>query len=74
MVYIVDPKEYAMRIHMESLGHNIPKDDVWWIGQLLGSLSPQQIRDAFRASGYSDAEVEQLAKTVEVRIAKLTDL
>jgi hypothetical protein len=73
-VYIVDPKEYTMRIQMESLGHNIPKDDVWWVGQLLGSLSPTQIRDAFRAAGYSDSEVEQFAQVIENRIAQLTDM
>jgi hypothetical protein len=72
--YIAVPGEYAMRIKMESLGHDIPKEDVWWISQLLGSLSPQQIRDAFRAAGYSDAEIEKLANTVEIRIAQLTDM
>jgi hypothetical protein len=73
-VYIVDPKEYTMRIRMESLGHGIPKEAAWWIGQLLGCLSPQQIRDAFRAAGYSDTEVEQFASVVENRIAQLTEL
>jgi len=73
-VYIVDPKEYVMRIQMESLGHNIPKEDVFWIGQQLAALSPQQIRAAFRAAGYSDNEVEQFAKVIESRIAQLTDM
>jgi hypothetical protein len=72
--YIAVPTEYTMRIKMESLGHNIPKDDVWWISQLLGCLSPKQIRDAFRAAGYSDAEIEKLANTVEIRIAQLSDM
>jgi hypothetical protein len=73
-VYIIDPNEYTMRIKMESLGHNIPKEDVWWIGQLMGALSPKQIRDAFRAAGYSDSEVEQFAQVLEKRIALLTDM
>jgi hypothetical protein len=73
-VYIVDPKEYSFRIKMESLGHNIPKEDAQWTASLLTKLSPQQIRDAFRAAGYSDTEVEQLAQVVENRIAQLTDL
>jgi hypothetical protein len=73
-VYIVDPKEYAMRIRMESLGHNIPKEDVAWITQLLTKLTPQQIRDAFRASGYSEAEIDKLAGAIATRIAQLTDL
>jgi hypothetical protein len=73
-VFIVDPKEYVMRVQMESLGQHIPKEDVWWIGQQLAALSPKQIRDAFRAAGYSDAEVEQLAQVIETRIAQLTDM
>jgi hypothetical protein len=40
----------------------------------MGALSPKQIRDAFRAAGYSDSEVEQFAQVVEKRIALLTDM
>jgi hypothetical protein len=72
--YIVDPKSYVMRIKMESLGHNIPKEDVAWVSQLLAGLKPEQIRDAFRAAGYSDADIEKLAGVVEARIAQLSDL
>jgi hypothetical protein len=73
-VYIVGPKEYLARVRMESLGRNIPKEDVIWIGRQLAALSPKQIRDAFRAAGYSDDEVEQFARVVESRIAQLTDM
>ena len=59
---------------MQSLGRNIPREDVLWIGQLLSRLSSKQIRDAFRAAGYSDAEVEQLGQVIEKRIGQLTDL
>ena len=34
-------------------------------------LSPDQIRDAFRAAGYSPQEVEGFAKVIEARIAEL---
>ncbi|HJZ99422.1 MAG TPA: hypothetical protein VKE70_23085, partial [Candidatus Solibacter sp.] len=73
-VYLVNPKEYTQRVKMESLGHDIPREDVWWMGQLLACLSPKQIRDAFRAAGYSDADVEEFAAVIEKRIAMLTDL
>lgn len=73
-VYIVDPKSYAMRIQMESLGHNIPKEDVLWVAKLLANLKPEQIRDAFRSAGYSDAEIDKLAGVVETRIAQLSDM
>ena len=73
-VYIVAPKEYFARIHMESIGRNVPREDVQWIGKLLSSLSADQIRDAFRAGGYSDTEVDLFTQTVEKRITQLTDL
>jgi hypothetical protein len=44
------------------------------MGDLLARLSPQQIRDAFRAAGYSTDEVEQLGKVVERRIGELEKL
>jgi len=74
LIYLVNPKEYFQRIHMESIGKNIPREDVRWIGQLLGRLSPAQIRDAFRAGGYSPREIEVFSTILEKRIRLLTDL
>ena len=68
------PPDYFMRIHMRWIGRHIPRKDVRWIGQLLAQLSPEQIRDAFRAAGYSPAEVEGYAKVVERRIGELENL
>jgi hypothetical protein len=70
----VDPPEMIRRIHLEWIGKNVPRADAKWIGQLLARLSPQQIRDAFRAGGYSPEETEQFAKLLEGRISVLTDL
>jgi hypothetical protein len=44
------------------------------MGQMLAKLSPSQIRDAFRAAGYSTEETEGFAKVVEKRIGELTAL
>jgi hypothetical protein len=44
------------------------------MGQQMARLSPDQIRDAFRAGGYSSDEVEQLTKVVERRIGELSKL
>jgi hypothetical protein len=44
------------------------------MGQLLGQLSPEQIRDAFRAAGYSPQEVEGFTRVVEERIGQLEKL
>jgi hypothetical protein len=73
-VYWVNPKEYLKRVRLESIGKNVPRADAKWMGQLLARLSPQQIRDAFRAAGYSPQETEEFAKVVQSRIAMLTDL
>jgi len=73
-VYWVNPKEYMSRVHLECIGKNVPRDDVRWVGHLLARLSPQQIRDAFRAAGYSPQETEEFARVMEGRIARLTDL
>jgi len=73
-VMMVNPKEYFNRVHLEWIGRNVPRRDVHWMGQLLARLSPQQIRDAFRASGYSPQEVESFAGILEERISQLKRL
>jgi hypothetical protein len=74
LVGIVDPKEFARRLRLEWIGRNIPRADAKWMGQLLARLSPQQIRDAFRAAAYSPEEVEEFAAIVEERIGELQKL
>jgi hypothetical protein len=44
------------------------------MGHLLAQLSPDQIRDAFRAAGYSSEEVEAYSRVVEQRIIELEKL
>jgi hypothetical protein len=44
------------------------------MGQVLGQLSPEQIRDAFRAAGYSAQEVNDFTAVVQARIAELNAL
>jgi hypothetical protein len=71
---VVNPPRFFMRMSLRSIGHNVPRADAKWMGDLLGGLSPQQIRDAFRGAGYSPEEVEGFARTVEGRIAALRAL
>ena len=40
----------------------------------MARLSPEQIRDAFRAGGYSSPEVEGFAQALERRIGQLNRL
>jgi hypothetical protein len=71
---VLSPHEFVSRLNMEWIGRHIPRADAKWIGQLLAQLSPEQIRDAFRAAGYTSEEVEGFARVVESRIAELNRL
>ena len=55
---------------MESVVKRIPIADVRWIGNRLGQLSTEQIRDSFRAAGFSSAEVNGYTQVVMQRIAR----
>jgi hypothetical protein len=62
---------YPRWLKLRGVGRNIPREDAKWIGGILGRLSPGQIRDAFRAAGFTPDEIEGFARIVESRIAKL---
>ena len=59
---------------MHWVGKHIPRADAKWLGSLLAQLSPDQIRDAFRAAGYSQEQVEGYTSAVQARIAQLAKL
>jgi hypothetical protein len=63
---------HQMRNHW--VGRHIPIEDARWAGALLGKLSHEQIRDAFRAANYSPDQVEKFAQALESRIADLQKL
>jgi hypothetical protein len=65
---------FIMRLGLRDIGKHVPRHDALWMGQLLARLSPAQIRDAFRAGGYSPQETEAFARIVEQRIAMLNQL
>ena len=73
-VFVVSLPEYLKRVHLESIGKHVPLADARWVGQLLARLSPRQIRDAFRAAGYSESDADRFTQIVLKRIAALTDL
>lgn len=45
-----------------------------WMGNLLGRLSKKQLADAFRAGGFSDAEVDTYVDEIRKRISQLQNL
>ncbi len=53
---------------------DITVEQAKWIGNILSSLSDQQIKDAFRAANYAPEEIEALAATVRARINELVNL
>ncbi len=53
------------------VGRHIPIEDVRWAAGLLGQLTPEQIRDAFRAANYTPEDRERFARALEKRIAEL---
>lgn len=59
---------------MRWIGKNIPRADAKWIGSLLSQLTSEQIADAFRAAGYSQAEINAYTQAVISRIQELNDL
>jgi hypothetical protein len=70
----IDVPETTRRLSLLWIGRHIPPADVRWIAHLLAQLSPDQIRDAFRAANYSPQEVEAYSRVVEQRIAELGNL
>jgi hypothetical protein len=53
---------------------HIPREHAKWIGGYLAQLSDDQIRDAFRAAGFSPQEVEGFATKVREKINELVNL
>lgn len=66
-----DVPNYATRTHMQDIVKDIPVADAKWLGKLLAPLSDEQIRDCFRAAGYSPEDVESNAAMVKERIRAL---
>ncbi|MBZ5491692.1 MAG: hypothetical protein LAO76_12250 [Acidobacteriia bacterium] len=53
---------------------HIPRANAIWIGGYLTQLSDQQLRDAFRAGGFSDAEIDGFSRKVRDKINELVSL
>jgi hypothetical protein len=70
----VNVSNYAKRTHMQEIAKDIPVADARWLGKLLEPLSDEQIRDCFRAAGYSPEDIEANAAMVKERIKDLNRL
>src|SRR3984893_14396042 len=65
---------YEKRTHMQDVTKHIPRADAKWSGERLSQLSEEQIRDCFRAGGYTQEEVEGYSAVIQNRIAALNAL
>lgn len=74
LIMIFNPAEFFSRVQQEWIGRHIPRADAKWVGDLLGRLSDAQIRDAFRAGGFSPEEIDGFTAVVETRINILKNL
>jgi hypothetical protein len=74
LLYAVAVPYYVKRTKMEKVSEDIPRSHARWIGQWLAQLSNSQIRDAFRAAGYSPGEVDGYSRKVRQRINQLNAL
>ena len=66
--------DFVQNGKMQKVTKHIPREDAKWLGQILAQLSAEQIRDCFRAAGFSPDEVEMYAQVVMQRIAALKNL
>src|SRR5262249_15025091 len=65
--FFLGPRSYLKRRRLGWLGKDIPRRDARWVGELLGQLSREQIRDAFRAAAFSQPEVQAFSVVIERR-------
>jgi len=72
--FLFTPREYLAKARLRWIGRGIPRADARWLGQILRRISNAQMRDAFRAAGYSAREVDEGVAIIERRIAELEDL
>ena len=71
---VLYPPYYRHEVNKEKAMRGIPVAHARWIGSLLGQLSDEQLRDAFRAAGYSDGVRESYVAALRQRINELTRL
>ena len=70
----INVPNYRDRMRMEQVTKHIPRADAKWLGQRLSTLSEEQIRDGFRAAGYTHEEIEMYARALRKRIVALAAL
>lgn len=73
-IVLANVPQYFMRLRLLWIGQDIPRSDAKWMGHVLLQIPPDEIRNAFRAAGYTETEVEGFTVVVESRIRQLNNL
>lgn len=71
---VLYPPYYRGEVKKEKSMRGIPVAHARWIGSLLGQLTDEQLRDAFRAAQYNDATTEGYVESLRERIKQLERL
>jgi hypothetical protein len=65
---------WAASLTAQEITKDIPRAGAKWLGHRLSMLSDKQIRDCFRAAGYTPGAIGVFAQAVRKRIAELNAL
>ncbi len=68
---VVDVANYRERTKMEQITKDVPRADVKWLARRLSQLTSAQIRDGFRAAGFTGTDLETFSRVMQRRIAEL---
>lgn len=71
---VLHPLYYRHEVNKEKAMRGIPVAHARWIGSLLNQLSDEQLRDAFRAAGYSESVQDSYVAALRERINQLSHL
>jgi hypothetical protein len=71
---VFKPHYYRQRTAMAATVENVPRADAKWIGGQLAQLTPEQIRSAFLAAGFTPREADGYLVELQKRIVELNAL
>jgi hypothetical protein len=74
LLLVFNPHEFFGRMGLRWIGRDIPRQNARWVGDMLGELSREQIRDAFRSAGYEGEELDEFTLDFQERIQELKKL